>query len=283
MVLGLIAVLIAGCGLAEDLIGGLTEEIDGLDQLTEAVDDPFGGDEPTATEPGDPAVEPGQPPTAADRQAPCTDADTQLDPELPDIAERVQQATADVTGDGQADQVITYAIITDQATTFMIRMVTASGYVVEASLDEAVEMAPVQPLGGAAIGSDREVVLVIESSGAAGPNVSLWALHELDDHPCALMRVTVPDHTAGVSFPVRGTIGSSSTLFCDDLNDDGNQELVVRTAEQQPDGGYEVASTGWNWPGHGELQLVTDQVFAVADQADLDGLLDFGCPGVTLP
>lgn len=256
----------------------------------DAEGEPDDGDDPTGTagsedsEPADDGAEQaadaddaGAP--GAEGQAACTGADSALEPGVPDQAERVEQATGDLTGDGNDDTIITYAVGDG---VFMLRFETASGYVVEASLDDASEVAPVQPLGAASIGGDREVAWVLESTGASGVNVGLWALHEQDDHPCALLPVTIPDHTADRTFSIGGTASGFSALACGDATGDGSSELRVLRAEAAGDDQFTYQTSAWSWDGAGALTFVTGDEGTVDDPAALDDGQWTHCDGVDL-
>lgn len=259
---------------------GREDEI-GEDEIGEADSEEPSRDRAAAAPDADEKSAGGTDTTDETRPAACTDADTRLPPELPEGVERVEESGGDLDGDGRADRVLTFAIDGGDRTTFFLRVVTASGYVVEASLDEADRMAPVRPLGTSAIGDDREVVFVVERTGASGPAVSLWALHEFDDHPCALGRVTIPDPTVPPVFPVGGTVGAAAGLACDDADGDGTAELVVTSAERTPEETYAWTRTAWRWPGAGELQSVGEESGTVDDPEQLHPGLD--CPGVEPP
>ncbi len=212
----------------------------------------------------------------------CTSDDTQLSPGVPDAATRVEQASGDLTGDGIDDTVATYAIGEGDDAVFLLRVETATGYVVEASLDDAAAMAPVGPLGVADVGPAQGVAMVVEASGAAGVNVALWGLHDHGEGACALRPVTVPDHTVERTFGVGGTTGHASGLRCEDVSGDGGDELVVVTAERADDG-YDWRETAWRWPGAGALEHVATDEGSVAELEELDGGLGLGCPGVEAP
>lgn len=291
----LVVVLATGCGAVAELVGA-----DPGEELP-ANADPFGAggapdqtvrDEPDPDLDAPTAERDGSDDAATEQdgariepvEAPCTADDTMLEPEPPPIAERVEEATGDLTGDGHPDRIITYAIVAGEHVNFFLRFVAASGYVVEVPLDDVREITPLRPLGAAAIGSAREVAFVLEGSGAAAAGVSLWALHDLEGQPCALMRVTIPDHTISPLFPVGGTVGSASGLACDDIDGSGTDELVVRSltpSEDDPDGWYDWSEQAWSWPGAGELQFVGED----SGRASVDELDGFGldCPGVAEP
>ncbi len=216
-------------------------------------------------------------------EAPCTDADTNLEAGVPAAAERVEQATGDLTGDGQDDTILTYAIGDPDSPTFLLRIEAASGYVVEVPLDDASAIADVRPLGAASFGGDRDVAFVVEDSGASGINVGLWALHDQPDAPCALLPVTVPDHTVSRTFAVGGSTGHASSLACDDYTGDGATELIVTEAEADGDGGYTWREVAFFWHDGGELLDAGLDDGTVAELSDLDAQLGADCPGVDLP
>ncbi len=216
-------------------------------------------------------------------EAACTDADTNLEPGVPADAERVEQASGDLLGDGQDDTIYTYAVGDADSPTFLLRIEAASGFVVEAPLDDAAAIADVRPLGAASFGGDRDVAFVIENSGASGINVGLWALHDQPDAPCALLPVTIPDHTVSRTFAVGGSTGHASNLACRDFTGDGATELIVTEAEADGDGHYDWRQSAWSWHDGGELLDAGLAEGTVADLADLGDQLGADCPGVDLP
>jgi hypothetical protein len=311
VVLAVSLVLVSGCEPLDNLISavGLGEADEPDDEVVEEA--PADADEPgqqaaATPEDGDEADEEAGPSESegteetsgeADQEAaagtqeepatdpqvaaPCTAADTGLDAALPPEAERVEQAAGDLTGDGQADQIITYAIGSGADSIFYLRVVTASGYVVERELDEASAMAPVAPLGAAALGGDREVTFVLESSGASGFNVALFGLHDWDDDPCALLPVTIPDHTVPRAFPVGGSVGQASGLGCDEVG--GQPALLVTTAQQNAGGEHDWHQTSWRWFDAGALEFVDEDSTVVASGDTLPGVGEVACPGVAAP
>ncbi len=213
--------------------------------------------------------------------APCTGDDTMLSADLPAEAEHVQTATGDLTGDGQPDELITYALDLGDSPIFTLRIVAASGYIVERELEAAVDLYPVMPLGAAALGGDREVAFVLEGSGASGFGVSLFALHDWDDDPCALLPVTIPDHTAPRMFPIGGTVGQSSGLGCAEVG--GVPALTVTSAQQSSDGGYDWTRFSYHWPDAGELQFAADEMAVIPEGDNIPGVGELTCAGMSLP
>lgn len=235
-----------------------------------------------ATDEQDEAVEVDEDqPVATEIDSPCDADDTRLDAELPVDAERIEQTVGDLTGDGMQDEVITYAMSSGDATTYYLRVVTGSGYVVERQLEDASDLAPVQPLGAAALGGDREVAFVLESAGASGFNIALFGLHDLDDEPCPLLPVTIADHTVARQFTIGGTVGASSGLGCAEVG--GTPALTVTQAERSSDGGYEWTRAAYHWPDAGELRFADDDVAAIPEGEDVPGVGILDCPGMTLP
>lgn len=236
--------------------------------------DTQGTEEPATEEPA-----PDEPADAV--AAPCTGEDTMLSADLPAGAEHVQTATGDLTGDGQPDELITYAIDPGDSLIFTLRIVTDSGYIAERELEAAVDLYPVMPLGAASLGGDREVAFVLEGSGASGFGVSLFALHDWDDDPCALLPVTIPDHTAPRMFPIGGTVGQSSGLGCAEVG--RRAALTVTRAEQTTGGGYEWMRSTWHWNDQGALEFVDDEQATIAEGDDLPGVGELDCEGIDLP
>ena len=252
------------------------------DEEPSAPDDDGGAADATEDDPDDRGVGDDAAGTAQ-VEAACTDADTNLEAAVPSAAERVEQASGDLTGDGRDDTIITYAIGDADNPAFRLRIDAASGYVVEVPLDDASAIADVRPLGAASFGGDRDVAFVIEGSGASGVNVALWALHDQPDAPCALLPVTVPDHTVPRTFAIGGSAGQASSLACEDDTGDGETELIVTEAEADGDGGYTWRQSAWTWPDGGELLGAGVAEGTVADLSDLTAQLGADCPGVDLP
>lgn len=272
------ALLVASCGSADDTGSDEASEASGEDEATDdaaadGVDDADAEDDAEAEDEAEPV---------AANEADCSDADTELGPGLPDVAESVEQTTGDLLGDGQPDQVTTYAIGSGDDAVYLLRVETSSGYVVEASLDDATSHAPVRPLGTASIGGTREVALVVETVGASAVNVGLWALHDFDEQPCALARVTIPDHTTEPTFAVGGTVGHASGLSCGDADGDGASELVVVTAESEDGESYDWSESAWRWPGAGELAHVGEEAGTESPE-ELDARMGLNCPSVDAP
>ena len=213
--------------------------------------------------------------------APCRGDDTMLSADLPAEAEYVQAATGDLTGDGQPDELITYALDFGDAPIFYLRIATASGYIAERELEAAVDLYPVMPLGAASLGGDREVAFVLEGSGASGFGVSLFALHDWDDDPCALLPVTIADHTVPRMFPIGGTVGQSSGLGCGE--EGGVPALTVTNAQQSSDGGYDWTRFSYHWPDAGELQFAADEMAVIPEGDDIPGVGELDCAGMSLP
>lgn len=216
-------------------------------------------------------------------EAACTDADTNLEPGVPPAAERVEQASGDLTGDGRDDTIITYAVGDADRPTFLLRIEAASGYVVEVPLDGASASADVRPLGAASFGGDRDVAFVIEGAGASGINVGLWALHDLADQPCALAPVSGPDHADARTFAIGGSTGHASNMACEDRTGDDEPELVVVEAQADGDGGYTWRESAWSWPDGGELLGAGVADGTVAELSELSSRFGADCPGVDLP
>lgn len=235
---------------------------------------------PTGGEDVEGPAEEAAPPDGSERvrEAPCTAADTMLEAELPPQAERIETATGDLTGDGQADELITYSIGSGSSLQFWFRVVAASGYVVERPLDEAAEISPVQPLGAAALGGTREVAFVLEHSGASGVSVALYALHANDGEACALLPVTIPDHTVPRHFIIGGTVAQASGLGCGEVQ--GTSALLVTRAEQRSDGDHDWYQTAWHWPDAGALRFAGEDTATIADGDQIPSVGGIDCAGM---
>ncbi len=215
----------------------------------------------------------------------CTAEDSRIEFE-PIRGERVEETIGDLDGDDAPDQLTTYAFETDGETHFVFRVHLASGFFDEVILDQADSIAPVRPLGTAAIGSGRPVAFVVESSGASTLNVSLWGLHDNRDDPCSLGRVTIPDHTVPVVFPIGGSAGSGAGLECRDVDGDGTAELVEHDVLRAEGETYDATLRAWTWPGAGALQFVgeeTDTYERPEDDDRIGAAYSFDCPGVEEP
>ncbi len=216
--------------------------------------------------------------------SPCPASASNLDPDLASNAQRVEEAVGDLDGDDRPDRLVTYKQ-GDQGS-FFFRVVLATGYVVEAPLDQASDMAPVKPLGATTIGADRQVAFVVEQAGASTANLSLWAMPDYPDQPCGLSRVTIADPTSPTLFPVGGSAGAGSGLQCRDMDGDGATDLVVRSISAEGDDTYSWSEQGWHWPGQDALRGVgqADGTFHEPDDHDEIGSFhSFDCPGVPAP
>ncbi|MCC5948411.1 MAG: hypothetical protein JJT89_08125 [Nitriliruptoraceae bacterium] len=290
----LAALVLAGCGPADLTSADPTDEAaadEATDEPTEPdepADDPAEDEDADEPEEGDPAQDDADPDGSTDAEAAgepttaCTDADTMLEAGVPDIAERVEQVTGDLTGDGLDDTVTTYAIGDDDDAVFLLRMETASGFVVERSLDDATALAAVQPLGVRALGGTRGVAFVIEQTSASGPLIGLYALHDTPDAGCALLPVTIPDTSTSRLFAVGGSVSTLSGLRCVE-GTDGAGALAVTDARSDGADGYDWVSGTYTWPDGGEL---LDADLALGEGDDLDTIEDrlgFACGDMTLP
>ncbi len=204
-------------------------------------------------------------------------------PEPPAEATRVEQVLADLDGDGQPDQLTTYAVDDAGAATFHLHVRLATGYATDRALD-ADSIADVRPLGTAVIGEGRPVAFVVEQAGAGVVNVALFGLHEWDDDPCELGRVTIADPDLAPQLPV----GNGHGLQCRDVDDDAVPELVVREAVPADADGttWEWTEAAYRWSGAGALRTVTVESGTFTLPGDDDRLEAFStldCPGVESP
>lgn len=274
------AVLVAGCGGPGD--GGSPPVAASAEPTSsptaEPTQSPTGAASPDPTDAPSSPEDPDSSPSIAAADAPCTAADSRLEPTVTDQASRVQEATADLDGDGADDRVVTYAIEGEDSAVFMLRVITAAEYVVEASLDQASPSAPVEPLGAATIGVDRDVVLVAEGAGASALLVSVWGFAEFDGAPCALVRLPTGDRSELIA--VGGSMAAAGGLACRDVTDDGRSELVVTTAERTADDQWQWHEQAWSWTGSPELEPVAEHTGVVETQEELAPRLGLDCPGV---
>lgn len=243
---------------------------------------------PTSTQSPSPSPSPavGLSPTDEPAEAggaPCTADDSRLEPGVPGQAERVEEVTADLDGDGAADRVVTYAVEGEDATTFHLRVVTDAGYVVEASLDAADAFAPVQPLGAARIGTDRDVVFVAEAASASAVLVSLWGLAETEGRPCALSRVATDDAEGDPLFRLGGSLAGGGGLACRDVDGDDGAELVVSSTTRTDDERWEWHEQALTWSGSGLLQPVGEDSGTVDSEEETAPYLGLDCDGVASP
>lgn len=288
---------VAGCDVVEQALAGLDteEDVEEAAEPIETEDPPAADEAPDAAPPPEvpddaaEATDPPEPPDTSEEEevavdeeptlaTPCTADDGTLPAVSPDTVERFEEAAGDLTGDGQPDRLITYAAADGG---FHLRVETAAGFMTETTLDHATAMAPVAPLGAAALGGDREVAFIVESAGPSGLGISLWGLHDRDDDPCALGRVTIPDHTAPVTFTVGGTVGQASGLGCSEVA--GAPALLVRTAEQTGDGAYAWTETAWRWLDRDALIFVAADEQSIPEGDDLPGVGVLECTGVATP
>jgi hypothetical protein len=121
---------------------------------------------------------------------------------------------------------------------------------------------------------------VLESVGASGQNVALFALHDWDDEPCAFGPVTIPDHTVPRTFAIGGTVGQSSGIGCTEVA--GVPALTVSEATQSSDG-YDWMWSAWHWFDHGALEFAADDLASIPQGGNLPGVGQLDCPGLSLP
>lgn len=228
--------------------------------------------------------DPDQEGLGAETASPCTPdlSPIEFEPLAEDV-EQVERVEVDLDADGRPDEVTTYSFEIDGVTTFVLRVELASGYFDEEVLTEASEVAPVGPLGAAEIGADRPALFVVESTGASTFNVSLWGLHEFDDNPCTLGRITVADHEAPLVFAIGGNVSRASGLECRDVDGDGVPELVEQFAQTDDQETYQWTEVASTWPGAGALRFVAEEAgtYETPDDDELiEGLYSLDCPGV---
>ena len=244
---------------------------------------------PTTTPLAD-ASRPASDAAAAAAASDCPADASNLEPTLPPDATRAEEATGDLDGDGQPDRLITYRAGGQAG--FFLRVVLATGYVVDAPLDQASDITHVKPLGAVdltgspATAPHRQVAFVVEQAGASTDNLSLWAMPDDPLEPCGLARVTLPDTSTPTLFPVGGSSGAGSGLACRDVNGDGTTDLVVRSVSSSGDNRYDWSEHAWHWPGADALAPVaqdsgTFQTPGDRDKIDVFYTLD--CDGVASP
>lgn len=266
------ALLAAGCTPGEDGGASTTPR----PTVTQAATP--GGPSPTTTPA--PAVGDGSP--AATGASPCRVQATPSQAGAPDEAIRVEQVSGDLDGDGAADRLVTYAADSEDPT-FFLRVVTDAGYAAQAELDQASGFVDVRPLGVTGIGADRPVVFVLEGASASAQLVSLWALHDLPQQPCALRRVTPPGPDAPEIFRVGGSAGGIGGLACRDVAGTDATELVVTSATRAADSRWEWRERAWTWPGAGALAAVSQDAGIVETQQQAADYAGLDCPGVSGP
>lgn len=239
-------------------------------------DDDTASAEPSPTPPTETA-------TTTSTTAGCDPDGSDLAAEVPNGAERVREAIGDLDGDDTPDRLVTWAVTLGEGdTVFHLRVVTGSGYVAERELTEADAMADVRPLGTVPIGDGHQVALVVEAVGASTEHVSVWGLHDWDDEPCALGRVTIADDAAPVVFPVGATVGVTSGLACAEV--EGVPTLAVREATASEDGEtYDWQESHLYWEGAGALRAVSqDEGTFAADDDRREDFASLRCPGIDL-
>lgn len=141
-------------------------------------------------------------------------------------------ARADADGDGQQDDIITYAIDDGSGEpSWRLRVETAAG----ASHDTALRVEPgfgamPEPLGGADVdgdGATEELFTVV----GAGASASIVAIHVIEG--CDL--VQAQQNEFATTFPVGGTVATLAGLQCVDSDADGvNDSIVAWIGEADP-------------------------------------------------
>lgn len=292
------AALLAGCGQADGGTTAPTTEPTTSDaaeptttDATEPTTDTAGPTTPAAPTDDDtttatPAVEPspsGSTGTAtpASTAAGCDPAGSDLGHGIPNGAERVREAIGDLDGDDTPDQLVTWAVtLAEGETVFHLRVVTGSGHVAERELTEAGAMADVRPLGTVPIGDGHQAALVVEDVGASVELISVWGLHDWDDEPCSLGRMTIADDTAPVVFPVGATVGVTNGLACAEV--EGVPTLAMRTVTASEDGEtYDWQEAHLYWEGAGALRTASqDEGTFGADDERREQFASVDCPGI---
>lgn len=200
--------------------------------------------------------------------------------DLPNGREVTNQATGDLDGDGEDDQLSTFKVsLGEDEAIWMLHVVAATGFAAEVELGEADAMANVRPLGTVPIGDGLHAALVVEGVGASNELVSLWGLHDWDDDPCALGRLTVADDMSPLTYPVGGTAGEAHGLRC--VEADGAPALAVTTTTPTNDDQTDWSSQVIAWSGAGALNLVgSDQgQVSTSEAAAYTGI---NCPDISL-
>lgn len=203
--------------------------------------------------------------------------------EVPNGAERVREEVGDLDGDDTPDRLVTWAVtLGDGETVFHLRVVTGSGYVAERELTEAGAMADVRPLGTVPIGDGHRAALVVEDAGASAELVSVWGLHDWEDEPCSLGRLTIADDAAPVVFPVGATAGTSNGLACTEV--EGVSTLSTRTATASDGGGtHHWEQVDLHWEGAGALRTANrDEGTFSADDPRREAFASLDCAGLDL-
>ena len=273
-----VAALLAGCGgtEADDPAETASPAATTSDADTPAAATTSPSTTPASTPPASPTA------TAAATGTGCDPRGSDLPTEVPNGAERVAEATGDLDGDGVPDRLVTWALTLDEdQVVHRLRVVTGSGFVAEAELDQADSMADVRPLGTVPVGDGVAGALVVEGVGASSVQVSLWGLHAVDGAGCDLGRLTVADDSSPVTFPVGATAATKAGLWCHEV--DGTPTVTVRTATVDPEDEdqFDWQSADLVWSGAGALQMVARDTGTVS-AAEVEPYGTLACPGITL-
>ena len=219
-----VAALLAGCGGAE-----AGDPADTASPVATASDSPGTATATPSSEltASTPAASPTS--TSAATAAGCDPSGSDLPTEVPNGAERVAEATGDLDGDGLPDRLVTWALtLEEDQVVHRLRVVTGSGFVAEADLDQADTMADVRPLGAVPVGDGLAGALVVEAAGASSVQVSLWGLHVVDGTACELGRLTVADDSYPVTFPVGATTATKAGLWCHEVDGTPDRDRADR-------------------------------------------------------
>lgn len=172
-----VALLLTGCGQDDaELVGSGTEATTADDATTAApATTPAPSPTTSDTSPPTPTAAPSTEATVASAAGGCDPAASDMAPEVPNGAERVQERIGDLDGDDAPDRLVTWAVTLDEdETVFHLRVVTGSGFVAERELTEASATADVRPLGTVPIGDGHQAALVVEDVGASAELISVW-------------------------------------------------------------------------------------------------------------
>lgn len=201
-------VLLAGCGDDDD-----ASETTTTAEATTTTEGPTSTEATTTTAPACEAIDPG------------AGEPDQMD------------ATADVDGDGQRDQVQTYRLSGEEpGTRFTLQVGLAAGG--GASLELPGDgVTTVAVLGGADVDGDGDDEIWARTG--AGASATILGLFAFED--CALAPVTF---AAGgnVEFPVGGSVGTTAGLECSSIVDP-EAHLVAYSASNVSEDEYEVTAT----------------------------------------
>lgn len=215
----------------------------------------------SSTTPGESTTSPSTPSSPSPEGGSCPAAEGSVPPPG---ATDVSEASADVDGDGEADQVLTYRQ-SDGDRRVAVELSAGGTAAVDASESTIDGPATLSVLGGTDVGGDGQTVFAITGAGASVVVVGLFQFVE-----CALARVVLPSGQPA-EFPVGGGITHGDGLACIDDN------LLVLSATSIDGEDFSTTDTRYRIDGN---TLVSIGGASVTHTSLDDRYYSIDCPGL---